>query len=230
MKLMEVVSALAAVALAVLVMPGKLSAADAAKVADLSYKCSSGKQGACRELAKIALNEPDAGVRGSAVLSLADQSVLAKVATEDKDSQVRYFAVSKLKDESLLAKIAVNETDSSVRHAALSALGKHMIEAAYRGDVAAVRSYLDRGCDVNSTDDSGYTALMYASTNGYIEIVQALLNKAANVNAKETDRGYAEFTANGTVIHQGDTNTALSLAIANNHPEIKELLIKAGAR
>jgi ankyrin repeat protein len=48
---------------------------------------------------------------------------------------------------------------------------------------------------------------------GYQEIVQALLNKGADVNAK----------ANNGV-------TALMLASQNGHQEVKELLIKAGAK
>ena len=155
-------------------------------------------------MAKIAINDPNADVRSSAVYQLTDRSLLARIAAEDKDADVR--------------------------NAAKRNLGRMCVDAARRGDTSAVQTLLTLGADANSTDESGYTALMYASAEGYIGIVQALLNKGANVNVTETDRGYAEGTANGIVIHQGDTNTALSLASASGHQEIVEVLLKAGAR
>ena len=196
----------------------------------LQSKCGSGKQSACRELAKIAVSDPDARVRRDAAFVLTDQSLLAKIAINDPNADVRSSAVYQLTDRSLLARIAAEDKDADVRNAAKRNLGRMCVDAARRGDTSAVQTLLTLGADANSTDESGYTALMYASAEGYIGIVQALLNKGANVNVTETDRGYAEGTANGIVIHQGDTNTALSLASASGRQEIVEVLLKAGAR
>jgi ankyrin repeat protein len=196
----------------------------------LQSKCGSGKQSACKELARIAISDPDAKVRSDAAFVLTDQSLLAKIAINDPNADVRSSAVYQLTDRSLLARIAAEDKDADVRNAAKRNLGRMCVDAARRGDTSAVQTLLTLGADANSTDESGYTALMYASADGYIEIVQALLNKGANVNVTETDRGYAEGTANGIVIHQGDTNTALSLASANGHHEIVEMLLKAGAK
>jgi len=60
----------------------------------------------------------------------------------------------------------------------------------------------------------GSTALMLASSNGHREVVQALLDMGAEVNA--ADRG-------GTV-------NALSLASSNGHREVVKLLLDKGAK
>jgi ankyrin repeat protein len=71
---------------------------------------------------------------------------------------------------------------------------------------------LDKNADVNAADNSGQTALMLASKEGYSGIVQMLLDKKADANAKDK---------NG--------RTALMLASQGGHEEVKKLLVKAGA-
>ncbi len=68
------------------------------------------------------------------------------------------------------------------------------------------------GANVNTTDNSGNTALMEASRHGYKDIVDMLIKTGANVNA----------TAN-------DGNTALIWASKNGYKDVLEILIKAGA-
>src|ERR1035441_33534 len=64
---------------------------------DLGRQCRlSGKQSACRMLAKIATEDKDASTRVVAVKNLVDQSVLAKIATEDNNAGVRAAAVEVL--------------------------------------------------------------------------------------------------------------------------------------
>ena len=45
---------------------------------------------------------------------------------------------------------------------------------------------LSKGADVNAKDQSGYTALSWASSGGHSEIVRLLFQKGADVNAKDS--------------------------------------------
>jgi len=65
--------ALAMLAAAMLIMPSPLAASNLQKVNKLAQECSSGRQKACSELAKIAVEEKDANVRGAAAAELTDQ-------------------------------------------------------------------------------------------------------------------------------------------------------------
>lgn len=46
---------------------------------------------------------------------------------------------------------------------------------------------LDHGADVEEPNDEGYTPLMEASREGHKTVVELLLNRGANVNAKIDD-------------------------------------------
>ena len=125
------------------------------------------------------------------------------------------------------------------------------------GDIAAVQQALDRGANVTKADQEGSTPLMYAcrefknyhgeagadvtvgvkadltnsetsmdvqvrnahsshssqKVKGNPEIVKLLIAQGADVNAKDKEG-----------------QTALSLAIRNNMPEIAEILKEAGAK
>ena len=85
-------------------------------------------------------------------------------------------------------------------------------QAAYDGDIQAVKQHLVDGTDVNAKDDDGWTPLQDAATFGHKEIVELLITKGADVNAK-TEEG----------------ETPLHTAVSNDHKEIIELLIKEGA-
>ncbi len=52
-----------------------------------------------------------------------------------------------------------------------------MIDAARRGDAAAVRALIAARVDVNARDKEGFTALMGATEKGHADIVE-LLKKA----------------------------------------------------
>ena len=103
-----------------------------------------------------------------------------------------------------------------------------------------VKQLLEKGADVDAEDIYGKTALMYASEKGHKEIVELLksyeairdiaekllnacvigdlekvkqlLEKGADVNAREYEYGW----------------TALMLAALNGHKEVVELLIEKG--
>jgi hypothetical protein len=71
------------------------------------------------------------------------------------------------------------------------------------------------GADINAAEaDDGYTALMWASYKGYLEVVRLLIEKGADVNAAETDDGY----------------TALMWASQEGHAEVVKLLLDRGAQ
>ncbi|MGH9645258.1 MAG: ankyrin repeat domain-containing protein [Bryobacteraceae bacterium] len=100
-----------------------------------------------------------------------------------------------------------------------NAQSNDLITAAGRGDLPAVNTLLKAGADVNdakNTFSGPITALMEASSNGHLEIVQALLTEKADVNAT---RGR----------NSKDGDTALALAVLNGHLKVVQALLAAKA-
>ena len=93
-------------------------------------------------------------------------------------------------------------------------LNEALIKAAWSGDIVKVKELLaNKGIDVNSRmDKSGWTALILASTEGHCDVVKALLENGADVNAKD-------------VVN----NTALMCASMNGHTDAVKLLLANGA-
>jgi ankyrin repeat protein len=87
-----------------------------------------------------------------------------------------------------------------------------LMVAARWGHVDMVRFLLDRGADIEGTDDLGATALMRAADAGHAEIVRMLLDRGANVDHDDWS-----------------DQTPLSEAATAGHLEIVELLIARGA-
>ena len=86
-------------------------------------------------------------------------------------------------------------------------------DAAFKGNIKAVKKHLAAGTDVNAKDDEGMTPLHWAAPEGHKEIAELLIAKGANVNAKSDDEGM----------------THLHFAAYVGRREIAELLIAAGA-
>ena len=61
-----------------------------------------------------------------------------------------------------------------------------LIDAAYAGNVEAVKQHLAAGTDVNAKGKYGRAPLHYAATK---EIIEPLIAKGADVNAKDKDGG-----------------------------------------
>lgn len=130
----------------------------------------------------------------------------------------------------------------------VSAFGQTMREELHRAaagnDVAAIRTLLSQGADIEARDDRGRTALLVATHANRIDAAAALIEAGADVNAKDdiNDSAYLYAGARGlieilklTLTHGADlksTNryggTALIPAAERGHVEAVELLIAAG--
>lgn len=86
-----------------------------------------------------------------------------------------------------------------------------LINFAMRNNLKQVEWLLAQGADINATDSTGWTALMFAARDGHFEVVEFLIAKGANVNA---------------TTHKGNIN-ALYLAQTK---EIAQILQNAGAK
>jgi ankyrin repeat protein len=85
--------------------------------------------------------------------------------------------------------------------------------AASNGNAAMIKLLLDAGADANSVDPTGETTLMTAAKVGDLEAVRTLLDGGAKVDT--TDPTFKQ--------------TALMVAVRENHPEVVALLVKRGA-
>jgi ankyrin repeat protein len=81
--------------------------------------------------------------------------------------------------------------------------------AASNGNAAMMALLLDGGADPNSADPTGETALMSAAGVGDLDAVRLLLDRGAVVDAKDS-----QFE-----------QTALMVAVRENHPKVVQLLI-----
>ena len=117
-------------------------------------------------------------------------------------------------------------------------------EAVGTGNIEAVKKHLAAGTDVNA-NDGGWTPLWYAADEGHKEIVELLIAKGADVNAKNKGdvtplygaarsgrKEVAELLiAKGADVNARDDAGRIPLhsAIGGDHKEIVELLIAKGA-
>ena len=85
--------------------------------------------------------------------------------------------------------------------------------AARKGDVAAVKAFLDKGMDVNARSPYGATALSFVSDKGHIEVARLLIERGADVNVRDTFYG----------------EVPLGWAADKGHVEIVKLLLDKGA-
>ena len=120
-------------------------------------------------------------------------------------------------------------------------------EAAYTGNIEAVKQHLAAGTDVNAKASRGWTPLHSVATK---EIAELLIAKGADVNAKDkiggtslhlaAHSGQKEIVelliANGANMNakievgKWKDQTSLSLAIQNNQTETADLLRKHGGK
>lgn len=73
-------------------------------------------------------------------------------------------------------------------------IGLHnLIRAIKRADLAAIRTLVDAGSDINALTEHGQTPLSIAVINGNTQVVRALIEAGADVN-KPTSIGFAPLT------------------------------------
>jgi hypothetical protein len=88
----------------------------------------------------------------------------------------------------------------------------HFREAASRGDLCMVHSFLKRTCiDVDDKDEQGQTALFLAAKQGHVAVVRALAQACVDA---QTNKG----------------STSLMAAAHKDHPHVTRLLLIAEAR
>jgi ankyrin repeat protein len=85
-------------------------------------------------------------------------------------------------------------------------------DAAYEGNIEAVKQHLASGADVNEKAEEGVAPLHVAAQEGHNQVIELLIDNGADVNSKD-----------------GDEGTPLHMAAANGHKGIAELLIVKGA-
>jgi hypothetical protein len=93
-------------------------------------------------------------------------------------------------------------------------LNEEFWAAAKKGDVAALKTLLDKGVDVNAKTQYGATALSYACDKGHVEVVKLLLERGADVNSRDTFYG----------------EVPLGWALMRNHVEVIKVLLDKGAQ
>lgn len=95
-------------------------------------------------------------------------------------------------------------------------LATELHHAAVKGDVNATRKAIEKGANVDAKDEFGWTPLLRAVATKNKELVDFLISKGANVNAKNTSDG---TTVIGYACMWGEENKS-----------IVELLLSKGAR
>jgi hypothetical protein len=115
-------------------------------------------------------------------------------------------------------------------------------EGCYKGDVAAVRTALSDGADVNARDEAGRVPLMLAAFDGHESVVRLLVEKGAEVNAVDlAGRTALMYSSSGPfpgtvqllLVNGAEVNlrdraerfTALMFAAAEGHVKNVELLL-----
>ncbi len=114
----------------------------------------------------------------------------------------------------LTAQVALAQQSRSAQKstAGQSSTEPQLHQAARAGDVAALRTQLSNGVNVNLRDSAGRTALMQAAEQGQTNAVKLLIEHGADVNAAAR------------------AGTALESAERSGHMDVAALLRQAGAR
>ena len=88
-----------------------------------------------------------------------------------------------------------------------------LLKAVRNQDIPRAKSLLSAGANINTTNTFKHTLLMQAARDGETAVVDFLIQNGADLNSSD---------------YLG--NTALKIAIMNEHPDIAEKLRAAGAK
>src|SRR5262245_54180886 len=92
-------------------------------------------------------------------------------------------------------------------------LNEDLLAAARKGDVAIVKTLLDKGTDVNAKSPYGATPIFFAAQNGHIDVLRLLIERGGDVNLRDTFYGF----------------TAVQRAAAKGNVAVVKLLLDRGA-
>ncbi|XP_050400360.1 ankyrin repeat family A protein 2 isoform X2 [Patella vulgata] len=118
-------------------------------------------------------------------------------------------------------------------------------QMAAQGELVLLQQEIKDGCDMNKTDESGFTALLWACANGQMSSVEYLLQNGADINLignhgenallLSSCYGYSDIMLEllklGMDINYKDESgsSALIYAAFNNHTSCIQLLLEWGA-
>jgi ankyrin repeat protein len=138
---------------------------------------------------------------------LLDHSADIEAEVPASKERALHFA-TKMKHQDCAKKLlAKGANPNAIMHYGYRAL--HIVSSGQCADSSLVEELLEKGADIEATDDEGATAFHYAARDNLFEVVEVLLNHQANFGAK-----------NGT------GNTPLHLAAQNGHYEVCQTIIE----
>ncbi|NSM56492.1 ankyrin repeat domain-containing protein [Wolbachia endosymbiont of Atemnus politus] len=107
-------------------------------------------------------------------------------------------------------------------------INQELFDAVEQGNLSKVQECLEKGADVNDTNNWGWTPLHWAASDGKLEIVKFLVSKGANIHAVKPVRNNNFFLHSiGQVVHfMGYGDTPLDVARKKGHKEIVIYLLE----
>ena len=94
-------------------------------------------------------------------------------------------------------------------------------EAAFNGDITAIKQHIAAGTDVNAKGENGETPLILAAATGHKKIVELLIANGADVNATVASGRHKGMTPLDQAIDPDNPNASARMA---------DLLRKHGAK
>ena len=143
------------------------------------------------------------------VQTLLNEGACALARRHGETALLRASVAGRLDVVNLLLDRTVNNSNCDLTNDAATA---YILAATY-GHTQIVQTFLKWGVDINSSRETGETALFRASAFGHIEVVELLVDNGANISATRTS----------------DECHAITRAVSEGHVEIVEFLIKRGA-
>ncbi len=121
-------------------------------------------------------------------------------------------------------------------------LNEQLFDAINENNINKTNELINEGADIDAKNDAGFTPLMVASKNGYVEVAKLLIFNSADIEAETNDRMRALLIAgehgqieilklllkNDVNINAEDKNgnNTKSIALLNKHPEFAEIFKK----